>query len=94
MAIMTALMFASGGYSAFGQTSVDQLQQLERLLIQNDCDALYGFLSDNSEILTGTDPLAAALRDFVVQVELGLTDCLAAPPSAGPPAGPPPTETY
>ena len=67
---------ASGPNSARSQASVAQLLELERLLLTNNCDALYTYVITNETVLEGNDPLAQALRQFVQQVRFGLSDCI------------------
>jgi len=78
IAIVTALMFLTGGNAANAAYTLEQLRQIDDLISSKDCAALWNYLIDNPELLQGDDPLAVELRQFVIEVEKGLISCLGA----------------
>lgn len=78
LAVLTALILTGGAPPASGAASLEQLLQIERLVLSNDCGALYSYLTANPSVLTGDDALSTEFRNFVSRVDRGLISCLGA----------------
>jgi len=62
--------------------SIDDLRQIEVLIGQKDCGALYSFIVANPHTISGQDALARELQLFVQDVERGNLECFSAPAPA------------
>lgn len=88
LAVITALLMIAG-VPARADYDIAQLQQIEQLILQKDCAALWQYLTANPSIMSGDDALARELRTFVAATERGQLNCFAARPA--PTAVVPPT---
>ena len=77
MAIITALMLMAGNTPARAAYDINQLQQIEKYIVNKDCGALWQYLVSNPGIMTGSDALARELRVFVSATERGQIGCFA-----------------
>lgn len=77
LAVVTALMLIGGAQSGHAEYSIAQLQEIERLILSKDINAIWLFLAANPEILNGSDPLAVELRTLAESIENGLVGTLA-----------------
>lgn len=82
LAVITMMMLTGTKAGAQDYVSVDDLKQIEILIGQKDCGALYSFLSANPHMTSGQDALARELQVFVRDVRSGGLDCFSAPVSA------------
>lgn len=64
VAIITALSLIGGAGSAVAQFTIEELERIEQLIAAKDRYALWIFLHNNPQYMTGDDPLAAELRAF------------------------------
>lgn len=80
VAVITAMMLIAGGFggAARAEFSLDQLQELERLVLARDTAALWAYIQANPEVLLGEDPLARELRLFAEATTRGQLDYYAA----------------
>lgn len=80
VAVITAMMLIAGGFggAARADFSLEQLQDLERLVLARDTGALWAYIQANSGVLQGDDPLARELRLFAEATARGQLDYYAA----------------
>ncbi|MEE9426976.1 MAG: hypothetical protein V3V25_02395 [Paracoccaceae bacterium] len=84
LGIVTVLLIVGNVSGVHAAYTLSQLRAVESLISSQDCGALLGYLSNNSELLDGDDPLAEELRKFSQGVQGGLIDCVSvAPGTAG-----------
>jgi len=81
-AIVTMMMLTGAKAGAQEFVSVDELKQIENLIGQQDCGALYSFLAANPHTTSGQDALARELQTFVRDVRSGNLECFSAPRTA------------
>ncbi len=79
LTIITMMVLTGSKAGAQEFVSVDELRQLEALITQKDCGALYSFLAANPHTISGQDALARELQVFVRDVQGGNLNCFAAP---------------
>ncbi len=77
LAIVTIMVMVGSNAKAQQLFTIDELLEIESLISGKDCGALYSYLASNPKMTTGSDPLAAELRSFRVDVEAGRLDCFA-----------------
>lgn len=83
LAVVTMMMLT--GTKAGAQdyvVTIDELKQIEVLIGQKDCGALYSFLLANPQTTSGQDALARELQAFVQEVNQGNLECFSAPAPA------------
>ncbi|MGB3179614.1 MAG: hypothetical protein WBC68_02665 [Albidovulum sp.] len=78
LALVTALLFVAGVNASRADYSVGQLQQIEGLILQKDCGALWRYLQENPQIMAGSDALSRELRTFADATSRGQLDCFSA----------------
>ncbi len=86
LAVLTAMILAGGVTPGRTAADLDQLLQIEQLVLSNDCQALYRYLSGNPGVLEGSDPLTVEFRNFMGRVDGGVILCLSARESIGQPS--------
>lgn len=69
LAIVTALMLATGTHGAFATYTHSQLEQIEQFLRNGNFELLKEYLDNNPELLDGSDALTVQLQDFAAAVE-------------------------
>jgi hypothetical protein len=72
VAVITALMLTTNLYGVRAEYTIEQLEEVERLILQKDVAALWKYIQANPEIAEGQDPLAQELRGFAIGYEQGL----------------------
>ncbi len=80
LAVLTALMLASGAPSVNASYSFSDLLEIESLVLAGDWRGLQAHLLRTPALLEGNHPLAAELRDFVASVEGSTLGFLASAP--------------
>jgi hypothetical protein len=80
LAVLTALILASGAPSVNASYTFSDLVEIERLLLEGDWRGLRAHLLRTPALLEGDHPLAAELRDFVASVDGGALGFLATAP--------------
>jgi len=75
LAIITVLTCLGTGSATYAAYTLEQLQEIEKLISSKDCGALRGYLLTYPELTVGNDPLAAELRFFLSAVDNGLVEC-------------------
>lgn len=89
VAIVTALLFVMGGLGAqAAEATLEQLRAIDQMLTRKDTRALWSFLRDNPQLMSGDDELAQELRRFCTDVTLGRMSCDYVPAAAVPPVMP------
>jgi len=79
IAVITAMMLIGGlGGAARAEFSLQQLQELERLVLARDAGALWLYIQAHPEVILGNDPLAQELRLFAEATARGQVDYFAA----------------
>ena len=79
LAVITALILLGGTSASRADYDLEQLQTIERFVMQKDTAALGRYLAFNPQITRGDDPLARELRSFMGCVQNGQLDCFASP---------------
>lgn len=77
LAVITALVLLGGTTASRADYDLEQLQTIERFVMQKDTAALGRYLAFNPQITRGDDPLARELRSFMGCVQNGQLDCFA-----------------
>lgn len=83
LAVISAMILFFPGNSANAAFTLNELQTIERLIVSQDCAALWSHLRANPKLVTGDDPLASELRNFSNGINGGLVQCLSDQPGAG-----------
>jgi hypothetical protein len=87
LAVVTMMMITGTKADAQQVVTIDELRQIESLIGQKDCGALFSFLVANPHTTAGQDALARELRGFVQNVNSGSLECFSAPVTAQQNAG-------
>jgi hypothetical protein len=77
IAAMTAHVLLATAQQGQAAYTLDQLQQIDTLISQRNCEGLWLYVKSNPAILDGDDPLASELRVFVAASERGQLNCFA-----------------
>lgn len=77
LAMITAAVMFAPGPGANAAFTLSELQEIERLILGQDCVSLWSHLRSNPSLVQGNDPLALELRNFSNGINGGLIDCLA-----------------
>lgn len=78
-AVVTAFLLVFAAIGARAEATLEQLQEIDRLLSARDNRALWHFLQDNPGLMAGDDELAVELRNFCLSVTGGKLSCYSAP---------------
>jgi len=82
-AIVTMMMLTGAKAGAQERlVTIADLRQIESLIGQKDCGALYSFIVSNPHTISGQDALARELQLFARDVERGNLDCFSSPEAA------------
>ncbi|SFC23691.1 hypothetical protein [Tropicimonas isoalkanivorans] len=82
VAVVTALMMSALAPGADAEATLEQLETIDRLLSANDTRALWAYMQQYPELLSGEDELSLELRKFCNDVTLGRLSCHYVPGSS------------
>jgi hypothetical protein len=75
VAVVTAVSLMAGATPGRADYTLEQLQEIERLIAGKNCAGLWSFVRSNPSITAGDDPLAVELRNFIADTERGKLTC-------------------